>query len=704
MKKYTAIFSPKKKTVQSIRDEEGVEIRAGDVVLLRDDPEVEGQEFALIQSLKEGDQGLEAKCVLMKLFNDAEALTAKHVIPNTNKNRFSKGQELVMMNSIVDVLVEELFQKVQCVSFVSFDALSRDDKKAEHLYFCRYAFDSDSNKTSVELDWQDITQNMAGFIDVLYELITDKPRKRRAAVKASRQTVESDFEEEEVDEVDEEDEGDDEYDSPVEEAKKRARTPKAKKAATPKKAAPTKKAATTPRKKRGLDEMDLPQPESNVAPMTTPKKKRKTENGHGLATPKRMFYKQALSDATLPYKTADLSPSKLSPHQAARAKLHVAAVPDTLPCRETEFSNVYLGIESAIRSGSGTCIFVSGTPGSGKTATVREVVSQLQLRVEDNEIPDFLFVELNGMKLTNPHTTYELLWEQLSGERLAYNNAIKLLEHRFQQKSNETPLVVVLDELDQLVTLNQSVMYNFFNWPTLPHSKLIVVAIANTMDLPERTLSNKISSRLGLTRIQFPGYTHEQLKMIIESRLGGIAESSGTVVRPDAIEFASRKIASVSGDARRALDLCRRAVEIAELGAEEVQIKHIQQAANEATSTPIYNYLQGLPLAFKIFLCALLARKRRNGLPSDSLGDIIEEIERMIKSSENAGFLSHILLEGGKRVRMTGFMNAVTELVEAGIIIQQSIKGERSAQVRLTIGVEEITSALKNDDDVKGML
>lgn len=53
---------------------------------------------------------------------------------------------------------------------------------------------------------------------------------------------------------------------------------------------------------------------------------------------------------------------------------------------------------------------------------------------------------------------------------------------------------------------------------------------------------------------------------------------------------------------------------------------------------------------------------------------------------------------------MAGFMNAVTELVEAGIIIQQSIKGERSAQVRLTIGVEEITSALKNDDDVKGML
>jgi origin recognition complex subunit 1 len=61
--------------------------------------------------------------------------------------------------------------------------------------------------------------------------------------------------------------------------------------------------------------------------------------------------------------------------------------------------------------------------------------------------------------------------------------------------------VVLMDELDQLVTKNQAVMYNFFNWPTLRHSRLIVLAVANTMDLPERTLSNKISSRLGISPI-----------------------------------------------------------------------------------------------------------------------------------------------------------------------------------------------------------
>jgi origin recognition complex subunit 1 len=54
-----------------------------------------------------------------------------------------------------------------------------------------------------------------------------------------------------------------------------------------------------------------------------------------------------------------------------------------------------------------------------------------------------------------------------------------------------------MDELDQLVTTKQDVVYNFFNWPTLVGSKLIVIAVANTMDLPERVMTGRVRSRLG---------------------------------------------------------------------------------------------------------------------------------------------------------------------------------------------------------------
>ena len=54
-----------------------------------------------------------------------------------------------------------------------------------------------------------------------------------------------------------------------------------------------------------------------------------------------------------------------------------------------------------------------------------------------------------------------------------------------------------MDELDQLVTTKQDVVYNFFNWPTIANSKLVVLAVANTMDLPERVMTGRVRSRLG---------------------------------------------------------------------------------------------------------------------------------------------------------------------------------------------------------------
>jgi Cdc6-like AAA superfamily ATPase len=53
-----------------------------------------------------------------------------------------------------------------------------------------------------------------------------------------------------------------------------------------------------------------------------------------------------------------------------------------------------------------------------------------------------------------------------------------------------------MDELDQLLTAKQDVVYNFFNWPTMRDSQLFVIAVANRMDLPQH-LAAKIKSRLG---------------------------------------------------------------------------------------------------------------------------------------------------------------------------------------------------------------
>ncbi|KAF9357978.1 Origin recognition complex, subunit 1 [Mortierella sp. AD094] len=321
----------------------------------------------------------------------------------------------------------------------------------------------------------------------------------------------------------------------------------------------------------------------------------------------------------------------------ARNRLHVKAVPDTLPCREDEFLEIQEHLESAIEEGTGSCIYISGVPGTGKTATVHEVIRSLQAKAEEG------FVEINGMKVTEPSYAYVLLWMALSDQKVTASHALQLLEKQFSTPGpRRLPCVVLMDELDLLVTAKQTVMYNFFEWPNWQHSRLIVVAVANTMDLPERMLSNKVSSRLGLTRINFQPYTYQQLVKIVESRLEGIK-----AFKREAIEFAARKVGAVSGDARRALDICRRAVEIVESNAqkveaqrrkaaeknpfeyidpapepEQVTIRTVDQAIKEMFASPNVRLIQTASLHQKLFLVALTSKLRRLGLAEVEFSEI----------------------------------------------------------------------------------
>ncbi len=89
-----------------------------------------------------------------------------------------------------------------------------------------------------------------------------------------------------------------------------------------------------------------------------------------------------------------------------------------------------------------------------------------------------------------------LYFQQLSGEKATPNHASVLLGSYFSSSKKKTTTVLLVDELDMLWTTKQSVLYNLFDWPSMSHSHLVVLAVANTMDLPERVLLQKISSRM----------------------------------------------------------------------------------------------------------------------------------------------------------------------------------------------------------------
>lgn len=468
---------------------------------------------------------------------------------------------------------------------------------------------------------------------------------------------------------------------------------------------------------------------------------------------------------------------------------------DYLPARENEFASIYLSAYSAIESDSATTIYVAGTPGVGKTLTVREVVKELLSSSAQREIPDFLYVEINGLKMVKPTDCYETLWNKVSGERLTWAASMESLEFYFKRvpKNKKKTIVVLLDELDAMVTKSQDIMYNFFNWTTYENAKLIVIAVANTMDLPERQLGIKITSRIGFTRIMFTGYTHEELKNIIDLRLKGLNDSffyvdtktgnailidaagNDTTVKQtlpedvrkvrlrmsaDAIEIASRKVASVSGDARRALKVCKRAAEIAEKhymakhgygydgktviedeneeqiyddedkdliesnkakddndddddndGVQTVHITHVMKALNETLNSHVITFMTRLSFTAKLFIYALLNLMKKNGSQEQELGDIVDEIKLLIEVNGSNKFVMEIaktLFQQGsdnisEQLRIISWDFVLNQLLDAGILFKQTMKNDRICCVKLNISVEEAKRAMNEDETLRNL-
>ena len=370
----------------------------------------------------------------------------------------------------------------------------------------------------------------------------------------------------------------------------------------------------------------------------------------------------------------------------ARIRLTLACVPDRMPCREQERGTITRFLQEALTTsrsrsrvddgGAGRCIYISGVPGTGKTATVLEVMRNLEKKVDSGDLDRFRFVEINSLRLPSPHHLYSALWEALTGQLLGPGRAATMLEEKFgggtdgcgaetgpkraigggaalprtggRRGSSRSPLmlagdtremvtVLLVDEIDLLVTSNQSVLYSLFDWPTRRASNIIVIGIANTMDLPERMLPrvvSRLSAYGGLQRLTFSPYTQKQLQQIIKSRLttscavphSGTGSSEGSAFDQKSLEYASRKVAAVSGDVRRALELCRRAVEmtIERGGTQQVGIGDVNAAVQELSFSPHIRVITSSPIHHRVMLAAIVMEMRFTGIATLSFISIAE--------------------------------------------------------------------------------
>ncbi|XP_054168802.1 origin recognition complex subunit 1-like [Oppia nitens] len=442
----------------------------------------------------------------------------------------------------------------------------------------------------------------------------------------------------------------------------------------------------TLRKRLSPPPTKIPKKKLLSSPTKTPKKTLSS-------SPTKTLNKTSLSTKTPKNKNKKKTLSNKECLDLALQRLSSNSTPESLPCRGSQFTDIFNYIENKLIEGNGGCMYISGVPGTGKTATVREVKRKLEA---DSKYPAFKWIEVNGLKLSDPYQCYVHILHELTGEKRSSEAAADTLNDRFSDCDPDHEFVILfVDELDLLRTRKQNILYHLFDWPTRHNSKLIVLAIANSMDLPEKLMINRVASRIGLTRLAFHPYSWQELESIITSRLTGLLH----VFDSDALKLISRKVAAVSGDARRALDICRLAVQTAQLTAAAAADDEDDQQQQELQSTvsmesvdqalkEIFNSLKLVrirlaPLQEQVFLQAVCQDFRISGVEEANFIDVYQH------HIEICRFEGHYIPSTVELEKIA--YNLHTSRL---IIVEKSVS-HLFKKIRLNISVDDINFALK---------
>uniref|UniRef100_A0A3B4XPZ2 Cell division cycle 6 homolog (S. cerevisiae) n=1 Tax=Seriola lalandi dorsalis TaxID=1841481 RepID=A0A3B4XPZ2_SERLL len=261
--------------------------------------------------------------------------------------------------------------------------------------------------------------------------------------------------------------------------------------------------------------------------------------------------------------------------------------------------------------------------------------------------------------------------------------------------------LLVLDEMDQLDSKAQDVLYTIFEWPYLPQSRLCLVGIANALDLTDRILPRlQARPHCRPLLLHFPPYSRQELTAIVQDRLA--QASADGILDASAVQFCARKVSAVSGDARKALDICRRAVEIvesderkkatdskAETKASRVSLPQVARVLSEVYGDRMAAQSGGsegesFPLQQKLLVCCLLLLIRNGKSKEIVLGKLHEVYSRLCAQRQVSG------VGQGECLSLCGLLES------RGIFALKKAKEARLTKVFLKIEEKDVENALKD--------
>jgi len=271
--------------------------------------------------------------------------------------------------------------------------------------------------------------------------------------------------------------------------------------------------------------------------------------------------------------------------------------------------------------------------------------------------------------------------------------ATSMLAKKFVEKSlgekGKKMILIILDEMDQVE--DPEVLYKVFNWISMDNSRLLLVGIANSLDLTDRVLPRlQVDKMLKPQLLNFRPYTTDQLVQIVEARLPQ-GDDKYALIDKMAIQLCARKIAATTGDARTTLDTCQRALQTQD-GGEKKKVSLAQMSRMMAQSSAAQQSRvtssrddDALPVEQKLIICSLLSVVRKQKVKDVQAGKLYEVYTK----------------QGSSRINQADFFSLCLQLEDRRIIDikknkQKSV--DRQSKVKFSVTESDIIESYFKDD------
>ena len=301
-----------------------------------------------------------------------------------------------------------------------------------------------------------------------------------------------------------------------------------------------------------------------------------------------------------------------------REVLQPEYVPIELPHREVQIQRIAEIISTSLRNTAPSNLFLIGKTGTGKTATVRYVLEKLEESFSKMGMEPPHWIYLNCQQVNTEYRLMANISEWLDSEDpipiagwpidAVFNKMVEKIE----QCCKHTICFIILDEIDILTkktTNKSSGLYNLIRInERLHNSKVSIIGISNVLHFKE-TLDPRVVSSLRDEMILFPSYNANELFTILMNRVKeGFLDN---VIHEDVVAYCAGIAAKEHGDARKAIDVLRKAGELSEREHKmQITKMQIEQAQKDLEQTGIKEFINNLPVQMKIILLSIYLIER----------------------------------------------------------------------------------------------